>query len=146
VAVADALIACFDSKNYYDFWRPVTAIRAGDTDANDATEVDPPWAPLATTPPHQEYPGAHSCVTGGVSYVLEDFFGSKKLDFSLTSRSVPGVALAVHDFNRTQDLRKEIIDARIYGGMHYRTSAVHGMVIAKKVARWVSSHHFQPID
>jgi hypothetical protein len=146
VAGADAAIACFDSKNYYNFWRPVTAIRAGDTDGNDATEADPAWTPLAATPPHQEYPGAHSCVTGTLSYVLEDFFGTKKIDFSLSSRSVPGVPLAVHDFERTQDLRQEIIDARIYGGMHYRTSAVHGMVIANKVAHWVSRHYFQPVD
>jgi hypothetical protein len=146
VSGADAVIACFDSKSYYNFWRPVTAILAGDTDGNDATEADPTWTPLATTPPHQEYPGAHSCVTGTLSFVLEDFFGTKKLDFSLTSRSVPGVALAVHSFKRTQDLRKEVIDARIYGGMHYRTSAVHGMVIANKVARWVSSHYFLPAD
>jgi hypothetical protein len=145
VAAADAAIACFDSKNYYDFWRPVTAIRAGDTDANDATEADPAWTPLATTPPHQEYPGAHSCVTGTLSYVLEVFFDTKKLAFSLTSRSVPGVTVAVHDFERTQDLRQEIIDARIYGGMHYRTSAVHGMVIANKAAHWVSRHHFLPV-
>lgn len=146
VSLADTLIACFESKNHYNFWRPVTAIRAGDTDGNDATEADPAWTPLAPTPPHQEYPAAHGCATGAVSYVLEDFFGTKQLEFSTTSRSVPGVPLAVHHFARTQDLRKEVVDARIYGGMHYRTSGVHGVVLASKVAKWVSKHYFRPVE
>jgi hypothetical protein len=64
---------------------------------------------------------------------------------SVIRTSVPGIPLAVHTFTRTRDIIKEIIDARIYGGMHYRTSAVHGIVIANQVAHWVSRHHFQPV-
>jgi hypothetical protein len=106
---------------------------SGDTDANDVTEADPASTPLAVTPSHPEYPGAHSCLTGAVAHAVEDFFGTQKLDVTLTSTSVPGIPLAVHTFTRTRDIIKEIIDARIYGGMHYRTSAVHGIVIA---IRW----------
>jgi hypothetical protein len=145
VTVADSIIACWDSKFYYNFWRPVTAIRAADTDGNVATQPDAAWLPLATTPPHPEYPAAHGCATGSFAYFLEDFFGKKKLNITLTSTTVPGILLAERAFANTQDIVKEIIDARIYGGMHYRTSGVHGTVIGKKVSHWVSKHSFRPI-
>lgn len=145
VTIADALITCWNSKFYFNFWRPVTAIRAADTDGNDLTEPDATWLPLVPTPNHPEYPAAHGSLTGALAYALEDFFGTKKLTVTLTSTSVPGVAMTQHTFTKTQDLVKEIIDARIYGGMHYRTSGVHGVVIAKKVAHWVSQHYFRPV-
>src|SRR5262249_7943024 len=126
VTMADAQMTTWNSKYFYNFWRPVTAIRAGDTDDNPATEADPAWLPLVVTPGHPEYPGAHPTVTGALAYAVADFFGTKKVDVTLTSTSVPGVALAQHHFTNTDDIVKEIINARIYGGMHYRTSAVHG--------------------
>lgn len=145
VAAADSLIACWDSKYYFNFWRPVTAIRAADTDGNVATEPDPAWAPISNTPIHPEYPAAHGCLTSSLAHTLSDFFGTKKLNVTLTSTSVPGVPLATHTFTNTDDMIKEIIDARIYAGFHYRTSAVHGTVMGKKVAHWVSKHYFQPL-
>jgi hypothetical protein len=84
-------------------------------------------------------------VTGSLANVLEAFFGTKKVTVTLTSKSVPGVALAEHTFTKTQDIIKEVIDARVYGGMHYRTSAVHGIAIANKVSHWVSKHYFLPV-
>ena len=145
VAAADSLIACWDSKYYFNFWRPVTAIRAADTDGNDATEPDPTWSPISNTPIHPEYPAAHGCLTSALANTLADFFGTKKLSITLTSTSVPGVPLAAHTFTSTDDMIKEIIDARIYAGYHYRTSAVHGTVMGKKIAHWVSKHYFQPL-
>jgi len=65
---------------------------------------------------------------------------------TLTSTSVPGVPLAAHTFTRTQDMIKEIIDARVYSGYHYRTSGVHGTVMGRKIAQWVSTHYFQPVQ
>ena len=147
VTAADALITAWDSKYYYNFWRPLTAIRAADTDDNPATEPDPAWTPLVATPCHPEYPAAHGAGTGALAYALEQFFGTKKIDVTLTSTSVPGaVPYALHHFSNIQDIVKEIIDARVYGGMHYRTSGVHGTVIAKKVAHYVARHYFQPVD
>ena len=147
VTAADSLITAWDSKYFYNFWRPLTAIRAADTDDNPVTDPDLAWTPLVATPCHPEYPAAHGAGTGALAYALEQFFGTKKVDVTLTSTSVPGaVPYAYHHFSRTQDLVKEIIDARIYGGMHYRTSGVHGTVIANKVARWVAKHHFRPVE
>lgn len=152
VTLADTFVNCWDSKRFYNFWRPVTAIRAGDTDGNDATEPDPSWLPLALTPNHQEYPSAHGCFTGAVINTVESFFGTKKLSLHFTACSVPGHPCTAtgggvtHTFQRTQDALKEVIDGRIYGGMHYRTSVVHGIVVSNKVAHWISKHYFLPVD
>jgi hypothetical protein len=146
VTIADSLIACWDSKFYYNFWRPVTAIRAADSDGNPATEFDPSWSPLANTPNHPEYPAAHGCLTSGLAHSLENFFGTKDLNVTLTSTAVPGVPLAARTFARPHDMVAEIIDARIYSGFHYRTSGVHGTVIGKKVAQWVSKSYFLPVN
>src|SRR5881396_2015259 len=85
VSIADSLMACWDSKYYYNFWRPVTAIRNADSDGNPLTESDISWAPLATTPPHPEYPAAHGCVTSALANSLEDFFGDQQINVTLTS-------------------------------------------------------------
>ena len=141
ITTADALIAVFDSKYFYNFWRPVTAIRAADTDGNDATEPDPGWVTLAPTPNHPEYPAAHGAVSTSYAEALRHFFGTKKITVTLNS-TVTGTS---HTFHNTDDIIKEIIAARIYGGMHYRTSGVHGSVIGRKVAHWVDKNYFQPV-
>jgi len=155
VTLADTFINCWDSKRYYNFWRPVTAIRAGATDGNDATEPDITWVPLATTPNHQEYPSAHGCFTGSVMNAAENFFGTKKLTLNLIACSVPGHTCSNtttgaggvnHAFDRTQDALKEVIEGRIFGGMHYRTSVVHGIVMSNKVAHFVAKNYFLPVE
>jgi hypothetical protein len=145
VTIADSLIACWDSKYYYNFWRPVTAIRNADSDGNPYTEADFSWSPLATTPAHPEYPAAHGCVTSALANTLENFFGNQQINVTLTSTSVPDVPLAARTFARPHDMIAEIIDARVYSGFHYRTSGVHGTVIGNKVAHWVSKHYFLPV-
>jgi len=142
ITIADSLIACWDSKYYYNFWRPVTAIRDANSDGNPLTESDISWSPLATTPAHPEYPAAHGCVTSALAHFLEDFFGDQQINVTLTSTSVPGMPLAARTFARPQDMIAEVIDARVYAGFHYRTSGVHGTVIGKEVANWVSQHYF----
>jgi hypothetical protein len=142
VGINDATQACFDSKYYYDFWRPVTAIAAADTDDNPATEADPSWTPLAVTPPHPEYPAAHGCVAGVVAETLNRFFGSRQLKLTFTS-TVPGSV--PHVYFGTDDLVEEIIVARVYGGMHYPTSVIHGATLGRAVAKWIDNNSFQPI-
>src|SRR5262249_52260638 len=122
---------------------------AGDTDNNDATVADPLWEPLATTPNHPEYPSAHGCFTGAMAHTIDEFFGTKKLTIHLTAFSVPGHPAptgVTHTFTKTQDMLKEVIEGRIFGGMHYRTSVVHGIVMSNKVAHWVAKHYFLPVD
>jgi hypothetical protein len=140
-AHGDAIIACFESKYHFDSWRPFSAITLADTDGNAATEADPSWTPVVPTPNHPEYPAAHSCGSGVTSEVLRQLFGTKKLTFDWTS-TVTGTT---HHFDSTDDLSREIQLARIAGGMHFRTSTVHGDVLGMKVGKWVMKTHFQPV-
>jgi hypothetical protein len=141
VVQADALITCFESKYYYDFWRPQSAIPLADSDGNPATVADPGWKPFVPTPNHPEYPAAHTCGGGAVAEALREFFGTKKIAFDFNST----VTNTVHHFESTDALVKEEQVARIYGGMHFRTSTVDGKVLGMKVAKWVSKNYFQPI-
>ncbi len=138
VTYADALIACFDAKYHYTFWRPVTAIRAGGTDGNDATAADPAWSPLIGTPNHPEYPSAHSCVTPAGGRVIARFLGTPKIDFTVPSLT----GLGDRHFDDVKDLEYEVTNARIWGGIHYRFSVDVGVDIAERVADQVLAHHF----
>jgi hypothetical protein len=142
VASADALIACWDSKFAHEFWRPVTAIRAGDTDGNPATAPDAAWTPLATTPGHPEYPSAHSCFTSAWTESVEHFFGTEDIPITLTS-TVPGSG-NTRSFSSTEAVVAELVEARIFGGMHYRFSCEEGTRIGKRVADFVDRHFFRP--
>ena len=141
ITLADALIAGWDSKYHFGFWRPVTAIRAADTDGNATTEADGSWSSLATTPNHPEYPSAHGVFTAAYAEALRRFFGTKRITITLTS-TVTGTSRTFHN---TDDLIDEIFEARIYGGLHYRASCVDGLAIGKRVARWVAKHYFRPV-
>jgi hypothetical protein len=139
VVAADALIACFDAKYHYVFWRPITAIRAGDTDGNPDTVADPSWLQLLpATPNHPEYPSAHSCLTPATGRVIARFLGTRNIDFTIPSLT----GLGDRHFDRVSDLEYEVTNARIWGGIHYRTSVEVGTVLGKKVERQVLAHHF----
>ena len=139
VTYADALIACFDAKYHYAFWRPITAIRAGDTDDNRKTAIDPAWTPvLPGTPNHPEYPSAHSCITPAGGHVIASFLGTRNIDFTVPSLT----GLGDRYFAQVRDLEYEVGNARIWGGIHYRSAIEDGAKIGKQVARQVLDDHF----
>jgi hypothetical protein len=140
VAAADALIAVFDAKFTYGFWRPVTAIRNGDLDGNDATEHDPEWEPLINTPLHPEYPCAHCVTQTAVASVLEAVVGDSQ-DIRLVSPTAPGVT---RRFRRLSDYANEVLEARIYDGVHYRGSGNVGAAMGRHVAAYVVGHVLTP--
>ncbi len=143
VTQSDASIACWDSKYYYNFWRPVTAIRApDDTDGNPATTSDAAWTPLANTPPHPEYPAAHGCAAGSYAEVLNEFFHTEYVKFTVTS-TVPNTM--PHVFHSTDQFVEEVKDARVFGGMHYPTSTDHGASLGRRVARAILRTEFRPV-
>lgn len=141
VAEADAILACFESKYAYDFWRPQSAIPLADEDGNAATTADPAWRPVLPTPNHPEYPAAHGCGMGAAAEVLRQVYGTKKLSIRLDS-TVTGTVRA---FESTDAMVKDVQDARVWGGMHFRTSTVHGAVLGRKVAKWVTQNYFRPL-
>jgi hypothetical protein len=139
---ADALIACWDSKYTYNFWRPVTAIPAGDTDGNAATAPDPGWLPLAVTPNHPEYPSAHGCASAAILEILRRFLGTDTFEFTIDSH-VPGLMQPVRSYTSFSQVIDEIIEARIYAGFHYRFSARDSIKIGEQVARFAWKHSFR---
>ena len=145
LAQADSFIAIFDSKYHFNFWRPYTAIHAGDTDGSPLTDPDSSWAPLAVTPPHPEYPAAHAVQSGTVAEILRTFFGTKRITIAFTP-VVSGYTAGEITHHSTDEMIEEVIKGRIFGGMHYRTSGRHGAIIGRKVAHWLAKHYFQPVD
>jgi hypothetical protein len=143
LAMADATIACWDSKYTYRFWRPVTAIRDADTDGNDATEADPTWTPLRPTPLHPEYPSAHACVSNAAAEVMTGFFG-RDTSFSNSTSTCP--AGVVRSYDSFRALADEIDDSRIYIGFHFRTSVRHGANLGRQVGRWPLHRSLQPLQ
>lgn len=138
---SDALIACWDAKYRYMFWRPVTAIRAGG--GNAALTADPDWLGLVTTPNHPEYPAAHGCFSGASVETLSYFFRTDSLTFTVTS-NFPGVTTPVRTYTSLSQALQEVLDARIYGGMHYRSSTHKGAILGKQVSHFATRHFFRP--
>jgi hypothetical protein len=141
-AAADSSIACFDAKYFYHFWRPITAIHAGDTDGNANTIQDPNWTPLAVTPNHPEFPAAHGCYTKATTEALRGFFGTDNIPITFTSTATG----TTHTFAHFSDVMTEVAAARVYGGMHYPSSVQAGENIGRKVARQLLSHFFRAVD
>lgn len=142
IAMADAAIACWDAKYHYEFWRPITAITLADLDGNPATDVDSLWTPLlGITPSHPEYVSGHSTVSGSAASVLAHFFGDHTA-FLIDSERVPGVWRAFPSFSQAV---LEIHNARVFGGIHFRTACLDGSALGTKVARFVMRHSIRPI-
>ena len=140
MAGADGAIGCWKDKYYWNSWRPITAIRQADNDGNPATLADQSWTPLFATPPFPEHPSGHTCISGAVVETLQDFFGTDKIAFDTFS----GFSNSTRSFERFSEAIKEIIDARVWAGIHFRTADVQGAVLGKKVARYLREHYFQP--
>jgi hypothetical protein len=143
LATADAYISVFEAKYTYQFWRPITAIRNGDIDGNDATTRVPDWEPTIDTPLHPEYPCAHCITSAAARVVLESEFGAGPIPvFTMTSPTAPGVT---RKWNSVKDWADEISAARIYGGIHYRNSTVVGQAMGKKIGELAVQNYLKPI-
>jgi hypothetical protein len=139
LTAADALISCWDDKAHWNFWRPITAIREVATDGNAATEPDTGWLPLLNNPPYPEHPSGHLCLSSSIAHTLRDFFGTNRAEFNALS----AVTGTTRSFTRFSQAIKEIINARVWSGIHFRTADVQGAVIGRKVARFREKHFFE---
>jgi hypothetical protein len=142
VTMADAVIACWDSKYRYSFWRPITAIREGLTPA----DADPTWEPWLDffkpgTPAFPEYPSAHSSISGSAAFILASIFGDNTA-FTVTSESRPGT----RSFSSFSSAVAEIADARVFGGIHFRTSCDLGNTLGRNVAEFIERRTMRPLD
>jgi hypothetical protein len=142
VARADTLIAVFDAKYHYNFWRPITAIRNGDIDENPATERDGAWQPIDVTPMHPEYPCAHCSQASSMASVLEAIIGSADIpEVAMTSPTEPGVT---HRWTNLRSFVAEVSEARIWAGFHYRFSTRVGEDMGRKIGEYVVKNLMQP--
>jgi hypothetical protein len=144
VGLNDALIAVFDAKYYYNFWRPITAIRNGDIDGNDVTEREATWLPIDNTPMHPEYPCAHCILSGTIAGVIRAAFGADDIpEIAITSTAAPGVT---HRFTNMTAFVDEVANARIWSGFHYRFSTRVGTDMGLKIGEYVVKSVMQPVQ
>jgi hypothetical protein len=146
MAVADSVINCWDDKAFWNFWRPITAIRLGDTDGNPNTVADAGWTSMLPAPPYPEHPSGYNCVTGAFMHTGKIFFGTDRLSFSV-ERVAPGAPNVTRNYERFTDVVKDTVDARVYQGIHFRAGDKQGAAIGMKVAAWLDQETtaFQPI-
>jgi hypothetical protein len=147
------------AKYHYLFWRPVTAIDPsavttdgygpvpGFDDGNPATVEQPGWRPLVTTPNHPEYPAAHGSISSSTAEIYSTFLGTNQVNLDVHGfdpAGPPGNLNAVRHFDMPNDLRNEVIYARLWAGLHYHFSGVAGVVLGRKVAKYDLRHALQP--
>jgi PAP2 superfamily len=142
LSAADAAINCWNDKYYWDFWRPWTAIQRAAEDGNPDTEPDPSWMALLTAP-YPEHPSGHLSLDGAHLEVFKMFFGTNQVRFGVTSTRFPG---ETRYFDRFSDALNEIVDARVYAGLHFRTADIQGRILGRKVADYMARHYFQPVQ
>jgi hypothetical protein len=138
LAAVDAVIACYREKKFWSFWRPVTAIPLADTDGNPDTAADPAWTPLRITHPSTEYPSGHACFTSATVAGLRKFFGRDDLSFSAYSAD----SGTTRHYDSLSEAMAELVEARIWAGLHFRTASEDGRTLGAAVARDVLRHEF----
>jgi hypothetical protein len=140
MTAADALIAVWNEKAHWLFWRPITAIREADTDGNPATEPDPDWLPLIANPPYPEHPSGHLGLSGSIVATLQEFFGTDKIAWTDTNN-----AGLTRSFTRSSRALDEIVSARVWSGIHFRTADEQSVRLAADVANWRREHFFERV-
>jgi hypothetical protein len=141
MALSDGLVAVFKAKYRDPFWRPETAIPAGDRDRNPKTRPDPNFAPFVATPCHPSYPSAHASAAYAAQEILERIYGRKNHLINLSNPLVPGVSL---QYRRFDEITADIDDARVFGGIHFRFDQEAGASLGCRVGRYIYRHHLRP--
>lgn len=144
-AAADAIIVGFEAKYHYAAWRPRTAIPRADTDDNPDTDADPTWRPLLTVN-HPEYPSGHGFWSTAVTDTVAKFFGRNRVTWTITTSktAVPALVQTERTYVHLNALTREVGDARVWGGLHWRHAITHGEQIGRRVAAHVAKHYFRP--
>jgi hypothetical protein len=143
LAMADAYIAGFKIRYVYDLWRPVTAIREGDNDGNDATAGDPAWDSHQNTPAVSDYPSTQSTFSGAAAVVLAGVMGGDQVSFSFKSgKPFEGLTRSFTSFSQAA---RESADSRVYAGIHFRSACEDGLALGRQVGQRVATMYLRPI-
>jgi len=141
MAISDAAVATFYNKYLYTFWRPETAIHDAGDDGNDKTTPDANFKPLITTPCFPSYPSAHGTLSNAAREMMEKIYGEGPFSITLSTPALPGVTL---HYSRLEEITDDISDARVYGGIHFRTDQDAGALLGTRIADYLFSHKLQP--
>ena len=143
MACADAVIGTWETKKHYAFWRPITAIQEGDNDGNQKTVGDPDWRPLLNTPNYPDHSSGANAVTGSITRVPRRFFGTD-VTFRVTSNN-PLANPNARIYERFSDAASEVVEARIYQGIHFRFADLAGRKMGRQVANWTFDNALRPL-
>jgi hypothetical protein len=144
LALADAAITAWDSKVAFNFWRPNIAIQKGDKDGNPRTELDAAWQPLRGTPNYPDYTSGANNASGAVTTMLANFFGTDEVAFSLTSTTIAAPDNVRH-YTKLSDAAQDVVDARVYMGIHFRFADTVALRQGKQIANWIFGHFLRPV-
>jgi hypothetical protein len=150
LSTADALITCWHYKDYYNVWRPQTAIQQALTDGNPRTSPDAGWMSLIPNPGYPDLPSGFNCLAAGLMHAARLYFGTDHMSFSLTSPGAPTNVVplpgSTREYTRFSDVIRDSVDGRILNGLHFRHADEEGARIGKEAAKWVKKHYFEPVD
>jgi hypothetical protein len=145
IAMADSAITAWDTKRYYFLWRPITAINEGDNDGNPDTAGDPAWQSLINNPNYPDYTSGANNLTGAVTKTLALFFDTDHMTFEVTSNA-PLAVQKTRTYHRFSDAAQEVVDARIYLGIHFRFADTAARAQGRRVADWAFNHFLLPLE
>jgi hypothetical protein len=142
-AAADSQITVYETKYHYNFWRPITAIQEGDVDGNPRTDGDPTWVPFLATPAYPDHSSGANCLTASVTTVLQLFFGTDEFDFTVPG---PSAAISSRLYHRFSDTQREVVDVRIWQGIHFRFADEDGREQGAHVGHWVFQKFLKAVN
>ena len=143
-AAADSQISVYETKYVYNYWRPITAIQQGDSDGNVFTVGDPGWTPLIQTPPYPDYSSGANCLAASIASVLRGFFGTDKVELTVSSTAT-GLEVNPRTYRRLSDLEREMVEVRIWQGIHFRTAEEVGIDQGRRIGAWTFKNYLRPL-
>lgn len=143
-AAADSQISVYEAKYLYNYWRPITAIQHGDSDGNPKTVGDAAWTSFIASPPYPEYSSGANCLTASIATVLQRFFGTDEFEFSVRSTAA-GLTTNPRTYSHFSQVMEEMVDARIYQGIHFRTADEVGRTQGARIGRWTYNKYLRPV-
>ena len=144
-AAADSQISVYETKYLYNYWRPITAIQEGNQDGNWLTVGDTAWTPFIQTPPYPDYSSGANCLAASITAVLRDFFGTDKVRFSVWSTAA-GLMENPRTYDRLSQLNDEMVEVRIWQGIHFRTAEEVGQHQGNRIGRWTARNYLRPVQ
>jgi hypothetical protein len=146
LAVADALIVSWENKTHFVFWRPITAIREGENDFSRRTEGDENWTSLIPAPPYPDYTSGANNATAAATRSAELFFGTNEMTFDVTTTNTGPTVVDTRTYHQFSAVRDEVVDARIYQGIHFRFADAVARKQGEQIALWAHTRFFRPVN